>query len=75
MMHVRSARTNETEQVESDLPKGSNQDTKHNDADVAEDLEIGRRNAKSPRCQEGDDSIAGLRRPCQFRFLLFSCKY
>lgn len=50
----------EAEHVELDLAKGSDNDTKDNDSDIAEGLEVGRGNSEGPGGEESNDSVGGL---------------
>lgn len=50
----------ETEHVELDLAKGCDHDTKDNDGDIAQGLEVGRRNAEGPGGKKGDNGVGGL---------------
>lgn len=54
------SRTDEADQVELDLAKGSNNDTEDNDADISKHLHVGRGNAESPGGEQGDDGVGGL---------------
>lgn len=54
------SRTEETDQVELDLAKGGDNHAEHNDADVSEDLHIGRGDSESPGREQSDDGIGGL---------------
>lgn len=53
-------RTDEADQVELDLAKGSNNDTKDNNAHVSKDLHVWRGNAESPCGEQGDNGVGGL---------------
>lgn len=54
------SRTDEADQVELDLAKGSDNDTKDNDTDVSKHLHVWRGNAESPGGEQGDDGVGGL---------------
>lgn len=50
----------ETEHVELDLAERSDNNTKDNDTDIAEGLEVGRGNSEGPGGEESHDSVGGL---------------
>lgn len=52
--------TDETDQVELDLAKGSDNDAKDNDTDVSKHLHVWRGNTESPGGEQGDDGVGGL---------------
>lgn len=52
--------TNEADEIELELSKGSDDDTNDDEQNVTEDLEIGRRHSERPGDEKGDDRVGGL---------------